>query len=71
MGKLSPCPTSVINTLTTAMKMIVSRCGNTSPSAKVTGNAMAVANETMPRIPYQLIIWQVFQSNWASPSLLD
>ena len=52
-GNVSPCPTSVTNTMPTASRMTRSRYGNGSPFGSATGIASAAASETTPRIPHQ------------------
>lgn len=65
-GSDKPCPSR--ERMTTAMerKMISLRMGKGAPLSNVTGRPMAMARETMPRMPDQVMIKLVFESNRAS-----
>jgi hypothetical protein len=55
-GKVIPCPIRVKSTTTTEINIMAFRCGNALPSDKVAGSPIAMASETMPLMPDQLII---------------
>lgn len=64
-GNVSPCPIRVNNTTATDMNIMALRWGNGLPSSRVLGNPIAMASETIPRIPDQLIIKLFLESSRA------
>src|SRR6218665_138366 len=62
-GNVNPCPTSVNSTTTTDIKMIALRMGKGVPSCKCVGNPIAMASETIPRMPDQEMIRLFLKSN--------
>ena len=55
-GSTSPCPIMVISTTIVAIKIMVLRMGNGMPLSANLGSPIAIANDTMPRMPDQLMI---------------
>ena len=55
-GSTSPCPIMVISTTIVAIKIMVLRIGNGMPLSANLGSPIAIANDTMPRMPDQLMI---------------
>ena len=55
-GSRRPCPRMVSRTDAVVMKMISVRIGKGCPLSITAGRLMAIARDTIPRIPDQLII---------------